>query len=209
MLKAAGVDSNAKGKDYLDGLRKAQSNPKTAQPVRDLIGQYFHALQTLKAEEKVGGDKGLANRPQGHSEAKTGVNYGLLNLSEFLSEAFTNKNFQDLLNTIKDPRGGTVWSRILDSVTRLLGFKPHDKALLASVLKTGEEIGDIQNREARQRAGLERVPAPIEEPPNRGRRVETNNGNTVERWYDRGTRSTVTAVYDAGAQSGWGGVVCR
>ena len=49
--------------------------------------------------------------------------YGLKSISEFVAELMTNKGFQDKLKNIKyQAKGASVFSRIVNAITKLLGF---------------------------------------------------------------------------------------
>lgn len=164
-LHAAGANIRATGLDYLAELRKAQNNPDLPRPMKDLLGQYFHALNAFDVDKKILGQGSIANMAAENTGAGRGVHYGLVSVDEFLSEAFTSREFQDLLNRIPDPRGGTVWTRVVDAVSRILGVKPDQKSLLTAVLKSGLEVGDLQsvgNSEAAAEA--RKVPANTNEP---------------------------------------------
>lgn len=59
---------------------------------------------------------------------------------EFIAEAFTNKRFQDFLNTIPTniKERETLWSRFVDFVGKLLGIK--NRSVLADVIRLGGQI---------------------------------------------------------------------
>ena len=47
--------------------------------------------------------------------------YGGTNLDEFVSELVSNSEFQNLLKTIKPPKGDSMWKTIMDSILELFG----------------------------------------------------------------------------------------
>jgi GNAT superfamily N-acetyltransferase len=57
--------------------------------------------------------------------SKDGSEYGFTDVSEFIAEAFSNKDFQNFLKTLKYEMEGpkTIWSRFMQIVGKLMGTK--------------------------------------------------------------------------------------
>lgn len=83
----------------------------------------------------VAGSGGLAQRT-----ASAGLPYGMANLDEFLAEAFSNEEFQLLLDSMPSINGKTLWSRFMDWLKSVFPFFSEDPTLLADTIAVGEEI---------------------------------------------------------------------
>jgi hypothetical protein len=144
------------GDTYIDALRKTSKASGVQGPVRDIIKQYLHYLDSLPKEQRdaITEKGGLANRPEDWRSSKHPFHYGATSLNEFISEAFTDSQFRRDLNSIKAPGGGTIWSKIVDSVRRLLGADVDQKSLLAAVLDTSGKLGDLNEPNAKGEYGL-------------------------------------------------------
>src|SRR5262249_48579147 len=104
-------DASLTAEKYDKTLRKAQSDERVSKPIRDLISQFFHAKKEAGFE---GPAELRGNEGNKQAEGATReVPYGFTNLDEFISEAFTNPDFQEALNAIRSPLGGTVWDKFV------------------------------------------------------------------------------------------------
>jgi len=78
------------------------------------------------------------------------THYGLESLDEFVSEGWGNREFMDSLRQIKSPYGGTVASKFIDTVRKILKLPTEYKSVLEDLLHTSEEMAsrteDLQRR---------------------------------------------------------------
>ncbi len=129
------------GKSYIDAIKKASADPKTPQPVKDLIDIYLHAAKEMGIERQL---DSFANKSAQHGGTIKGVPYGMRNLHEFVSEALSKKSFQETLNKIPAPGGGSVWTRIADAIRRIIGAPVKDGSVLERALKAIEGVRESE-----------------------------------------------------------------
>lgn len=108
--------------------------------------QWFTQKGKLEEYAKNGKHEGVRELAQLFLDTKKELGeknktYGLSDIYEFMAEAFSNSKFQETLRGIKDSRGKSFWSRLLQGVRRLLGGLPDvDNTRLAAVIKAGEKV---------------------------------------------------------------------
>ena len=77
---------------------------------------------------------------------KTGKKAYLMNPEEIMAWGLTNTEMQNLLKAIPDPKGGKVWSSLMDAIRNLLGLEGETATALDSLMRayegsTSYEIG--------------------------------------------------------------------
>jgi hypothetical protein len=86
--------------------------------------------------------------------------YGMQNLHEFIAEAMSRKEFQDKLNSIKTKSyGKTIWQRVVDAVSKLLGVPINKSSMLERVLHSSAEL--ISQKRGEQNAIQKQEPSSI------------------------------------------------
>jgi hypothetical protein len=77
-----------------------------------------------------------------------GAAYGAQDLQEFASELTGNPNFQAVLKTIKAPKSGNLFQRIMQSIAEFLGFRKGESAYDAGLKFINDAIDVSHNVEA-------------------------------------------------------------
>lgn len=106
-----------------------------------------------------------------------GKNYGFLNLKEFVAEAFTNPEFQKMLQEVKFNRGSrkgkSLWDSFLKAVGDLLGLKKDDLNALSQTIKaTDDLLTDFSKRGDKDRTTKAKVPKKPKEAPPVNKQIE-------------------------------------
>ncbi len=121
----------------LDSLKNNES--KYYKEISDLYNKYIRPLTKTSAYGEVTGDF-----------------YGVKNIFEFVAEAFTNREFQEKLNTIIIDRNVSVWKKLLDIFMDLLGIPVNKGSLLSEVINitdnylNSNQITPEQKQQAQQ-----------------------------------------------------------
>jgi hypothetical protein len=79
---------------------------------------------------------------------RMGDSYGGLNLDEFASELVSNPEFQALLKTIKAPRSGSLWDRIMQAIAEFFGFSKGQSAYEAGLKFVSDALDVSEGVEA-------------------------------------------------------------
>ena len=66
--------------------------------------------------------------------------YGLYDVAEFIAEAWSNKEFQDLLQNIKVDGERTYWNQFVSSIRKLLGLSPDQHTALSEAIRITDSV---------------------------------------------------------------------
>lgn len=163
------VTSNSLPKQF-DGLRGETlkttmdsylKDPKADPAVKELINSYYETAKNLGLHDALFKDKEVTNKSglKGYKTGAAGIpdrakltgehGYSLGDLHEFVTSVFSDKAFQKKLNEmpsgLNDNR--SMWSRIVDSIKRVMGLDVKSGSLLERALKAGGEISEKPNTE--------------------------------------------------------------
>ncbi len=122
----------------LDSLKNNESN--YYKEISDLYNKYIRPLTKTSAYGEVIGDF-----------------YGVKNIFEFVAEAFTNKEFQEKLNSIQTNNNKSVWQELLDIFRNLIGIPINKSSVLSEVINitnnylNSNQITPQQKQQAQQR----------------------------------------------------------
>lgn len=133
------------GYKYLERLNESLAKDTTPEPVKRLINLYKLALLRSKDGEQTAFDTYF--HPETGKAGMAGdahALYGFKDLHEFVSEAFTNKEFQDVLKSMKGDEGKSVWQNFLDTLSEL--FKVPKGSMLESVMDSSLGIIKLERK---------------------------------------------------------------
>lgn len=168
-----------RGESLKDKMDSYLTNPSGDSSVKELIQSYYETANNLGLSDALFNDKTITNK-SGLKGYKTGLvgnadraktlgthGYSLGDLHEFVTSVFSDKAFQTKLNNmpsgLKD--GKSMWSRILDSIKRILGLDVKSGSLLERALKAGNEIVEKPNTESYNTEEKKNAPAKTGDSP--------------------------------------------
>ena len=128
-------------KSAMDKFSKENPN----HPLRRLVDAYSATAEHLGMTNRLFGNEGTAGNPD---EVKSSEHpgrsyaYAMGDLHEFIAHAFKNKEFQEMLNKIpaNDGTPRTMWQRIVDAISHLLGMPVKATFMLDHVLRHSSEL---------------------------------------------------------------------
>lgn len=136
--------ANLRGSQLHKALSDYINNPKSNPHIKDLAGAYLDTAKALGIHEHLFGDKGVAGSPD--SAKKSGLangfenGYAMGSFDEFKAHAFVNRKFQEVLNKIQTTGNRTMWQRVVDAISHLLGVPVNQKSMLDRVLRSSSEL---------------------------------------------------------------------
>lgn len=137
----------------LEGLEPTQSNV-AINPMRTVLHESAHAATvSQEASNPVfrARLRELYDAAKTHADSAPGFSskhYAFGDTQEFIAEAFGNKVFQDFLKTAPSVKGGSLWTRFVDTVANVLGLKrPEQRTLLTDILEAGATAAGDRGRE--------------------------------------------------------------
>jgi hypothetical protein len=145
-----------KGASLYNGMLQHLNRPATHPAIKSLIRAYIDTVKRTGNFDKLFGagkfnpetqtehGGGVAGNPDAVKEALGGdtKGYALGDLHEFIAHAFKNKEFQEMLNKIPagDGTPRTMWQRVVDAISHLLGIPVGSKTMLDHVLRNSAEL---------------------------------------------------------------------
>lgn len=141
--------NNVKGTKLLDKLQRYAKDRTNNPHLRELVNSYLESSIRMGHEETMFGQPdafskidqiGYAGEPD--NVKLFGAPYAMGDLHEFIAHAFMDKDFQDKLNSIQSTDGTkrTLWQRVVDAITHLLGIPVEQKSMLDRVLRSSAEL---------------------------------------------------------------------
>ena len=92
----------------------------------------------------------------------TGLKYHpgepLSKLSEFIAYGMTNRQFQDVLQSIKLPDGKNAWSKFVDTIRRILGIPPGETNALSELFRATDDFMSASIRDLPDQRALGGLP---------------------------------------------------
>ena len=179
-----------------EGLRGAElkaamdkfvvANPK--HPISELVRAYQQTAKALGHFDTLFnspvqiGDRlshGTAGDPDLSKGKLSQHGYAMGDFYEFIAHAFKNKALQETLNKIPAGDGTTrsMWQRVVDAVSHLLGVPVGQKTMLDRVLRSSAELIQRERGEAGSWGG--KVNSELVTPEERARRAEANRSRPV------------------------------
>jgi hypothetical protein len=110
------------GEKYINALKVARDSELTDKNLKNIINSF------LKAKEEI--------KEQGH--------YGLTNIDEFIAEALSNKEFQDILESIKVEKSG-LWTKLKDAIFKFFSLGKENSILREVLFSTSKIISTNQD----------------------------------------------------------------
>ena len=128
------------GKDLADAYHKYIADPKGNSAVKELLQAHMDTAKHRGQYENFFGKMGTAGNADmswGEHSLKGEPMYGYAmgNIKEFVAHAFKDLSFQRILNRLpSDVEGKSIWQKIKDAVSKLLGVPVQSRGMLEKVL---------------------------------------------------------------------------
>jgi hypothetical protein len=120
---------------------------------RQIVNTYLEALNFIEdMGELINPDfRRWLNNPDFHKNA--GMEYGFSNIDEFIAEGLSNPEFQAILNNMPGVTEGSLLTKFINAVKKMLGIDVQEGSALASLLD-GYEKAIKQSKHARSDGGF-------------------------------------------------------
>jgi len=149
-------------------------DPKGSAHLKELVRCYYETAHAIGAYDALFVEKAYSaslNKAvegiAGHARdaQSLGIMYDMGDLHEYIANAFKQRDFQLLLNSIKTTGNRTMWQRLINAVSHMLGVPIDKHGMLDRVLRNAAEL-IRQERGLDVKRGVEAIPHAAEAIPN-------------------------------------------